>query len=113
MPAALVCLVAACPARAEVSPLTVIDGPSADIIDFGGVAMAPERSVGAVYRRRVNGRTHIFAAQTVDGAWRPPQQIDVGQAFGSSWPAIGAGNGGRLVVVWVQEFGTGSDRMFS
>jgi hypothetical protein len=113
MLAAVAALGAVSPARAEVSPLTVIDGPSPDVVDFGGVAMAPDGTGGVVYRKRVGGRIHIFAAQTVDGAWRPAQQVDVGQAFDSSWPAIGAGNGGRLVVVWVQEFGTGSDRMFS
>jgi hypothetical protein len=37
----------------------------------------------------------------------------VGQDFDSSWPQIAAGDGGRLLVTWVQEFGVGTDRMFS
>ena len=41
-------------------------------------------------------------------AWTPGPT----QGFESSWPAIAAGDGGRLLVVWVQEFGA-SDRMFS
>ncbi len=44
---------------------------------------------------------------------RAPQRVDVGQAFDSSWARIGAGDGGQLVVTWVQEFGVESDRMFS
>ena len=31
----------------------------------------------------------------------------------SSWSRIAAGNRGRLLVTWVQEFGAGTDRMFS
>ena len=49
----------------------------------------------------------------MNGKWRAPQRVDVGQSFDSSWPAIGAGNGGRLVVTWVHEFGFGTDRLFS
>ncbi len=76
-------------------------------------AMAPDGTGGIVYRKRVDGRTHIFAAQFDGSGWRTPQRVDAGQRFDSSWPAIGAGNGGRLVVAWVQEFGPSSDRMYS
>jgi hypothetical protein len=106
-------LVAPAAAAATISGATAIDGPSADVIDVGGVAMAEDGSGGIVYRKRVDGRTHIFCARFAAGAWQAPQRIDAGQRFDSSWPAIGAGNGGRLVVVWVQEFGSGTDRLFS
>jgi hypothetical protein len=109
----LACLLLPATAAASISAVTPIDGPSADIVDFGGVAMAADGTGGVVYRRRVDGRTHIFAAQFDGTRWRAPQRIDGGQRFDSSWPAIGAGNGGRLVVVWVQELGPGSDRMYS
>lgn len=106
---------AACaqPAPASISAATPIDGPSADVIDLGGVAMAPDGTGGLVYRRIVDGRIHVFATQYVNGVWRGPQRIDAGQRFDSSWPAIGAGDGGRLLVTWVQEFGPDSDRMYS
>jgi len=106
---------AASPARAEIaSPATVIDAPSAAIVGLDSVAMAPDGTGGVVYRKRVGGRVHIFAARFVGGTWQPPQQVDAGQPFDSSWPAIGAGNGGRLVVVWVQAFGANvQDRLFS
>lgn len=100
-------------ASASISPVVAIDGPSADIVDFGGVAMAPDGTGGIVYRKRVDGRIHIFAAQFDGRSWRAPQRVDNGQRFDSSWPAIGAGDGGRLVVAWVQEFGPSSDRLYS
>ncbi|MDA0184769.1 hypothetical protein OJ997_30990 [Solirubrobacter phytolaccae] len=112
MLSAVLCLPVA-PAHAGISPVTPIDGPSADLVDFGGAAMAPDGTGGVVYRKKVDGRTHIFAAQFDGKAWRPAQRVDTGQSFDSSWPAIGAGNGGRLVVAWVQEFGPSSDRLYS
>ncbi|WP_028062514.1 PKD domain-containing protein [Solirubrobacter soli] len=107
------CLLIPATAAASISSVTPIDGPSSDIVDFGGTAMAPDGTGGIVYRKRVDGRTHIFAAQFDGRDWRAPQRIDAGQQFDSSWPVIGAGSGGRLVVAWVQEFGPGSDRLYS
>jgi PKD domain len=109
----LVVLLAAPAAHAAISETHMIDGPSPDVLDIGGVAMAEDGTGGIVYRKRVDGRAHVFAAQFENGAWRAPQRVDAGQNFDSSWPRIGAGNRGRLVVTWVQEFGAGSDRMFS
>lgn len=102
-------------ALALVSPVQPIDGPSAAIRELGGVAMSADGTGGIVYRKDdADGRPHIFAAQFVDGAWRPPQRVDTGptQRFESSWPVIAAGDGGRLLVVWVQEFGP-ADRLYS
>ncbi len=101
------------PAGAIISDPRPIDGPSPDVIDVGGTAMSEDGSGGVVYRRRVGGRAHIYAAQFAGGRWRPAQRVDNGQRFDSSWPRIGAGDDGRLVVSWVQEFGPESDRMFS
>lgn len=103
------------PAPALVAPVQPVDGPSTAIRELGGVAMSADGTGGLVYRKDdADGRPHIFAAQFVDGAWRPPQRVDTGSAqrFESSWPVIAAGDGGRLLVVWVQEFGA-ADRMFS
>ena len=109
----LALLVAAGPAHAGVAPATTLDGPSADILGLGGVAMSEDGTGGIVYRRRVDGVPHVFAAQFTRGAWQPPQRIDGGQRFESSFPVIGAADGGVLVVVWAQEFGTNSDRLYS
>jgi hypothetical protein len=99
------------PAHALISTVETIDGPSSDVIDVGGVAMSADGTGGIVYRKRVDGRIHVFAAQYAGGRWRAPQRVDNGQAFDSSWPTIGAADGGRLVVTWVQEFGA-ADRLF-
>lgn len=100
-------------ARAVVSDTLTLDGPSAEILEISDAAMSEDGSGGVVYLKQVDGRSHVFAARFRDGAWRPPQRVDIGQSFDSSWPRIGAGDGGRLLVTWVQEFGVESDRMFS
>ncbi len=111
--ACLVLLATPAIAGAVVSDVQRIDGPSADLIDVADAAMSEDGTGGIVYLRRVGGHPHVFAAQFRAGAWRPAQRVDAGQNFDSSWPRIGAGNGGRLVVTWVQEFGVESDRLFS
>lgn len=113
-PVALAALAVVCsPAMAAVSTAQTVDGPSPDILELGGVAMAEDGSGGLVYRKRVDGRAHVFVSLLRDGRWGAPQRVDTGQAFDSSWPRIGAGNGGRVVATWVQEFGAGADRLFS
>ena len=112
--AALSMLLAWAPAaRAEISPVAPIDGPSSEIVDFGGAAMAADGTGGIVYRKRVEGRTHIFAAQYAGGKWNAPQRVDVGEKFDSSFPAIAAGEGGRLVVVWANHYSSTTDGLFS
>jgi hypothetical protein len=114
LPLAVAALLAAAPAaRALIEPVTPIDGPSAEIVELGGVAMAVDGSGGLVYRKRVEGRAHIFAAQYVNGKWGAPQRVDGGEAFESSFPAIAAGEGGRLVVVWANHYSSTTDGLFS
>jgi hypothetical protein len=100
-------------ADALISPVATIDGPSAEIVELGGVAMAADGTGGIVYRKRVEGRAHIFAALYSNGQWGPAQRVDVGQAFESSFPAIAAGEGGRLVVVWTNHYSSTTDGLFS
>jgi hypothetical protein len=100
-------------AGAVVSDVQPIDGPSAEVIDVADAAMSEDGTGGLVYLKEVGDRRHVFAVRFNRGAWSAPQRVDVGQSFDSSWARIGAGDGGRLVVTWVQEFGVESDRMFS
>ncbi len=104
-----------CPAaRASIAPATPIDGPSAAILGVDGVAMSEDGTGGLVYRKRVNGRVNVFVSRFTAKGWQAPQRVDVGQNFNSSWPAIGAGDNGRLVVTWVHEFGGAvQNRMYS
>lgn len=103
----------AAPARAEVSDTHLVDGPSTEVAGAADAAMAEDGSGGVVYLRKAGGRNHVFVARFSAGAWGTPMRVDVGQEFDSSWPRIGAGTDGRLLVTWVQEFGAGTDRMFS
>jgi hypothetical protein len=106
-------LAAPATAFAVVSDVQLIDGPSADVVGVADAAMSEDGTGGIVWLRRVDGHPHVYAAQFKAGAWGPPRRVDVGQGFESKWPRIGAGDGGRLVVTWVQEFGLESDRLFS
>jgi hypothetical protein len=89
-------------AGAQLAPASVIDGPSPTILDVDGAAMAPDGSGGILYRKLVDGQAHLFVARFLDGAWQPPVQVDAGQPFSASFPAIAAGDGGRVLVVWVE-----------
>jgi hypothetical protein len=109
-------MLAAVPTRASalLSSATTLDGPSGDIVGLDGVAMSADGSGGLVYSKRVDGHVHVLVSRFVGRAWQPPQRVDVGQPYDSSWPAIGAGNDGRLVVTWIHQFGAGvQNRMYS
>ena len=93
-------------AQAVIQPAVTIDGPSEQIVGFGGVAMAQDGSGGLVYLKRVDGVAHVFVARYLGGHWLAPIQVDIGQPFAASWPRIGAADGGELEVVWATPFAT-------
>ncbi len=110
----VVLLLCAATAQAEISPVSLDRRAfSSEIVEFGGAAMAADGTGGIVYRKRVEGRAHIFVAQYVEGKWNPPQRVDVGEKFESSFPAIAAGEGGRLVVVWANHYSSTTDGLFA
>jgi hypothetical protein len=87
---------------AALAPAGLIDGPSPTILDVDGAAMAPDGSGGIVYRKLAQGQPHVFVARFLNGTWLPPVQVDGGQRFAATFPAIAAGDGGRLLVVWAE-----------
>jgi hypothetical protein len=93
-------------AHAVILPAVTVDGPSEDIVGFGGVAMAEDGTGGLVYLKRVGGVPHVFVSRFMGGSWLPPIQVDTGAPFAASWPRIGAAEGGQLVVVWATPFAT-------
>ena len=97
-------------AEAVVMPAVTLDGPSEDIVGFGGVAMAEDGTGGAVYLKRVGGVAHVFVSRYIGGHWLAPIQVDDEEPFAASWPRIGAGNGGELVVVWATPFASEGTR---
>jgi hypothetical protein len=93
-------------AAAVILPAQTIDGPSQEILGFGGVAMTEDGTGGLVYLKRVDGVAHVFVSRFVEGHWQAPIEVDRGQSFGASWPRIGAANDGELIVVWAAPFAT-------
>lgn len=89
-------------AMAVIHPTQVIAGPTNNIIEVVGAAMASDGSGGVLYRARVEGVVHLYAIPFDDGEWRAPLQVDSEDPYGASQAAIAAGEGGRLLVVWVQ-----------
>jgi hypothetical protein len=94
------------PSEAVVLPAVTIDGPSEEIVGFGGIAMAEDGTGGLVYLKRVDGVAHVFVARYVEGHWLAPVRVDTSNPYAASWPRIGAANGGELVVVWATPFAT-------
>ncbi|HEX5923234.1 MAG TPA: PKD domain-containing protein [Baekduia sp.] len=97
-------------ARAVILPALTIDGPSEDIIAFGGVAMAEDGTGGAVYLKRVEGLAHVFVARYVEHRWLAPIRADTAEPYAASWARIGAADGGELEVVWATPFATQDSR---
>jgi PKD domain-containing protein len=93
-------------ARATILPAVTLDGPSPEIVAFGGAAMAEDGTGGVVYLKRQGGIPHVFAARYVGGKWLPPERVDVDETFAASAPRIGAADNGELLVVWATPFAT-------
>ncbi len=96
----------AAPAGALITPPVTVDGPSSEILDFGGVAMASDGSGGLVYLKAVEGIPHVFASRYVGGGWGAPQRVDWDQPFAASQPRIAAGPRGELMAAWVTKVAT-------
>ncbi len=106
LPAALLSLALSGSAAATILPAVTLDGPSEEIVGFGGAAMAEDGTGGVVYLKRVEGVPHVFVSRYVAGHWMAPVRVDTEDQFAASSPRIGAANGGRLVVVWATPFAT-------
>jgi hypothetical protein len=100
-------MIAACAASALAqaptpapSPQT-IDGPSAALDSLGGVSIARDGTGGLVYLKTVGGAEHVFVSPLVGGSFGPGQQVDPSLPAGSTDPVIAAGNGGVLLVAFI------------
>ncbi len=79
----------------------VLDGPSAEIVGLSGLSVARDGTGGLVYLKMVSGVEHVFVSRLVAGAFQTPVQIDAALAGASSQPVIAAGNGGLLLVAFI------------
>jgi hypothetical protein len=82
---------------------SAIDGPSADIVRPSGLGLSVARdaSGGLVYLKQVAGTPHVFVSPLVSGVFRAPVEVDPGLAGASSQPVIAAGNGGVLLIGFI------------
>jgi hypothetical protein len=74
-----------------------IDGPGTGIQRAGGVDVARDGTGALTYVKQVGGVDHVFTSRLLNGAWQPPEQLDVGLTGPSSQPVVAAADGGRLV----------------
>jgi hypothetical protein len=86
-------------ARAQPSPAppTVIDGPSAAITSLNGLSVARDGTGGLIYVKAA----HVFVSALAGGQFQTPVELDAGLPAGSSQPVIAAGNGGVLLVGFI------------
>jgi len=99
-------------AAAVILPAQTIDGPSPEIVGFGGVAMAEDGTGGLVYLKKVHGVAHVFVSQFIGGHWLAPVEANPNDPYAASWPRIGAADNGELLVVWATPFATEKEEGF-
>jgi hypothetical protein len=97
---------AATPASAVITQPTVIEGPSPEGIVLGNVAMAPDGTGGLVFMKTIEGKSHVFVSRFDGTNWNAPVRVDGEMSSEGAEPRIAAGNGGRLLVVWVTPVAT-------
>lgn len=94
-------LAPAAAAQPSPSPTTTVDGPSAAIASLNGLSVARDGTGGLVYLKTVGGVSHAFVSALIGGRFQPPQQVDAGLPLATSQPVIAAGNGGVLLVGFI------------
>ncbi len=98
--AGLVISVPAAQAAPSPAPPAVLDGPSPNIVGVSGMDVARDGTGGLVYVKEVGGVAHVFVSQLA-GSFQPPHRIDSGLSGPSSQPVIAAGNGGLLLIAFI------------
>jgi hypothetical protein len=84
------------------APPVVVDGPSPTIVAPAGLGMSVARdgTGGLVYLKEVAGVEHVFVS-VLAGSFQAPAQLDSALPGASSQPVVAAGNGGLLIVAFV------------
>jgi hypothetical protein len=85
------------------APAFVLDGPTPDLGGPTGlgVSIARDGSGGAVYLKQAGGVAHVFVSRLSGGVFQAPVEVDTGLPGPSSQPVIAAGNGGLLLVAFI------------
>lgn len=84
-------------------PPAAVDGPSPDIARPSGLdlSVARDGSGGLVYVKQVAGAPRVFVSALVGGSFGAPVQVDASLGGASSQPVIAAGNGGLLLIGFI------------
>ncbi|HLH66122.1 MAG TPA: hypothetical protein VKV27_10495 [Solirubrobacteraceae bacterium] len=80
---------------------TQIAGPSTSIVSLDGMSVARDGTGGLVFLQDVGGVAHVFVSVLSGGTFQAPVQVDAGLPGPSSSPVIAAGDGGVLLVAFV------------
>lgn len=85
------------------SPPTAIDGPTTAIPTPSGLGLSIARdgTGGLVYLKQVSGVTHVFVSTLQGGSFQAPTQVDAALGGASSQPVIAAGQGGLLLIGFI------------
>ena len=84
-------------------PPTTIDGPSSDITALSAFSVARDGTGALVYLKQVGGIEHVFLSRLIGGVFQPPEQLDASFRDASSQPVVAAGNGGIVLVGFVND----------
>jgi len=94
-------LLAVAPAHAVLFSGDAIDGPSADVRSLGDLDLARDGTGALAYVKRLDGVDHIVVTRFEGGVFNPGERIDPALPEASSQPVVGAADGGRLAVVFI------------
>ncbi|MEP6952460.1 MAG: PKD domain-containing protein [Solirubrobacteraceae bacterium] len=78
-----------------------VDGPSADVQSLGDLRVARDGTGAMTWVRKDGGVDHVFVSRLVAGAFLAPERVDGGLETPSSQPVVGVGDGGKVVVAYV------------
>ncbi len=79
----------------------MLDGPSPGIVGLSGISIARDGTGGVAYLKDVSGVAHVFVSRLAGGFFEPPEEVDSALSGLSSQPVIAAGNGGLLVIAFI------------
>jgi hypothetical protein len=99
--AALASLAAPSGAAAGFHPPRTVAGPSAGVVELGGVSLARDGTGAVAFLRRDGGVPHVFVSRLVGRHPRAPVRVDGGQAGAASAVRVAVADRGMTVVTWL------------
>ena len=97
----LILAVPAWGASPVMEPSVTIDGPGLEIQGLTGLSVSRDGTGGLVYLKSVDGIDHVFVSALTGGSFATPVEVDAGLTRPSSQPVIAAGDGGLLLIAFI------------